>query len=137
MSDTPETKDTFVKFSSVDEEIGLILGYAIVCKMNGEDYFDVQGDHIPESSMLKAATDFMKGSREARTMHGAEKTGDIVFSFPLTSDIAKSLGIEANMTGLLIGMLPSDPKVLEMAKSGQLAGFSIGGKRVRDELIDD
>lgn len=137
MSDTLETKDTFVKFSSVNEEIGLILGYAVVCKVYGEDYFDTQGDHIPESAMLKAATDFMKGSREARTMHGAEKTGDIVFAFPLTSDIAKSLGIKTDTTGLLIGMLPSDPNVLEMAKSGKLAGFSIGGKRVKDEIIDD
>ena len=41
----------------VDESLGLVFGWAIVCAENGNDYYDLQGDHIPESVMLEAATD--------------------------------------------------------------------------------
>ncbi len=132
----PADKRTFVEFSKVDENLGIILGFALVCKINGEDYYDLEGDHVPEATMLKSASGFMKHSREARTMHGKQRTGDIVFAFPLTTDIAKSLGIQTEMTGLLIGMMPDDPEVLRMAREGKLRGFSIGGRRIKDEIVD-
>lgn len=129
-------KQFFAEFKKVDEDLGLILGFAIVCKVDGQDYFDLQNDHIPEESMLKAATDFMQNSGEARTMHTEERTGDVVFAFPLTTDIAKAFGIETKTTGLMIGMKPDDPAVLEKARNGEFTGFSIGGLRVEDEDVD-
>ena len=119
----------------VDTNLGLVFGYAIVCQQNGEDYFDKQGDHIPEDSMLKAATDFMLNSRAAKEMHAGERQGDIVFAFPLTSEIAKALGIETEKTGLLIAMKPSSPGVLEKFRDGTYRGFSIGGKRLQSEIV--
>lgn len=117
----------------VDNKLGLVFGFAIISKIDGEPYFDVQGDHIPEDAMLKASTEFMKHSRTAKEMHTEDQIGDIVFAFPLTTDIAKSLGITCKHTGLLIAMKPS-PDVLEKFESGEYTGFSIGGDRLRDEV---
>jgi len=116
----------------VDESLGLVFGFAIVSKIDGEPYFDVQGDHIPEDAMLKAATDFMSKSRQAKEMHQGQPTGDVLFAFPMTTEIAKSLGIETATTGLLIGMRPG-AEALEKFRDGTYTGFSIGGQYVTNE----
>ena len=120
----------------VDSSLGLVLGFAIICKVNGEPYFDLQGDYIPEEAMTKAALDFMENSQVAKEMHQGEKIGSIVFAFPLTGDIAKSFGITTDKTGLMIAMKPS-PEVLKRFQEGQLTGFSIGGQRLQDEELND
>jgi len=127
-----EARTEFTKF---DEELGLVMGYIIVCKQGGEDYFDLHGDHIPEEAMLKAATDFMENSREADEMHTADVRGTIVFAWPMTTDIAKAFDIETDTTGLMIAMRP-DEDMLAKFKSGELTGFSIGGFRGIDEEVD-
>ena len=121
------------EFVKVDEELGLVFGFAIICNKNGEAYYDLHRDHIPEDSMLKAATDFMLHSRMAGEMHGRDKDnntvakGTVVFAFPLTTEVAKSLGIVTKTTGLLIAIKPSDQSILDKFKSGEYNGFSIGG----------
>lgn len=124
-------KATVVK---VDSDLGLVFGFAIVCKREGERYFDLQGDHITEAAMLKAAADFMVNSRISKDMHEGEADGTVVFAFPMTSDIAKALDIETRQTGLLIAMKPS-ADVLAKFKNKTYTGFSIGGSRVKDEEI--
>lgn len=126
-----EHRSEFVKY---DEALGLVFGFAIICKIKGEPYFDVQGDHIPEDAMLKAAADFMKDVRVAKEMHSGDQIGDVVFCFPLTTEIAKSFDIVTPQTGLLIAMKPS-AGVLAKFKSGEYTGFSIGGRRVNDEEL--
>ena len=129
-------------FIKVDEELGLVFGFAIVCKIDGEDYYDLHGDHIPEESMLKAATDFMMHSRVAGDMHERDEQnapvekGSVVFAFPLTEEVAKSLNIATAQTGLLIAMKPSDPEVLDKFKSGKYTGFSIGGSYGETEVVE-
>jgi hypothetical protein len=119
-----------------DPGLGIAIGFAVICKDGGKDYFDVQGDHIPESAMLAAATDFMLNSRVGKTMHAGDKTGDVVFAFPLTTDIAKSLGIRTEKTGLLIGFKPSDEETLEKLAKGEFTGFSIGGQYITNVEAD-
>jgi hypothetical protein len=109
----------------VDSNLGLVFGFAVVSTVDGEPYFDVQGDHIPEGDMLKAATEFMETSRTAKDMHKTQ-AGSVVFAFPLTTDIAKALDIQSPKTGLLIAMKP-EPSVLEKFVDGTYTGFSIGG----------
>lgn len=128
----PFAKVSVTKFN---EDLGLVFGYAIVCKEDGEPYFDLQGDHIPEDAMLKAAADFMQHSRVAKEMHAGEQVGDVVFAFPLTEDTAAALGITAKRTGLLLGMRPS-PDVLAKFRDGTLTGFSIGGSRMVDRVVE-
>ncbi len=117
----------------VDETLGLVFGYAIVCKEDGEDYFDLQDDNIPEEVMLKAAAEFMENSRAADEQHDGETMGTVVFAFPLTSEIAKSLDIETKRTGLLIAMKPS-PAVFKRFVDGELTGFSIAGSGASEEV---
>ena len=116
----------------VDESLGLVFGFAMVSTLNGEAYYDSQGDHIPEDAMMKASLDFMQHARVAKEMHRGDAIGEIVFAFPLTGDIAKSLGITTRRTGLLIGMKPSKTVLAKFA-NGSYTGFSIGGNYVRSE----
>ena len=132
-----EQFSTGAKFVKVDEELGLVLGFAIICKENGEDYFDVQDDHIPEDSMLKAATDFMIDSRMAAEMHPGEERGQVVFAWPMTTEIAKAFDIEIPRTGLMIAMKPDNDEMLEKFRNGDFTGFSIGGLRLEDEEVND
>lgn len=71
----------------VDSKLGLVFGYAIVCKVRNEageleDYYDtgtedpadgeVYSDHITEKAMLDGVTEFMKSQRIATDMHERE-----------------------------------------------------------------
>jgi hypothetical protein len=132
---TPIDVDKFATVLKVDDSLGLVFGWAIVCKMDGEPYVDLQNDIIPEDSMLSASMDFMQNSRVSKEMHRGDQTGTVVFAFPLTEDIAKSFGIETKKTGLMIAVRPS-ADVLAKFKSGEYKGFSIGGFRLEDEEIE-
>ena len=121
----------------VDQSLGLVLGWAIVCKREGERYFDLQGDHIPEDAMLKSATDFMLHSRDAGDMHSEVGRGTVVFAFPMTEEIAKAFDIQTKQTGLMVAMKP-DAAMLAKFASGEYKGFSIGGSRdySQDEEVE-
>lgn len=129
--------------TKVDVELGIVFGWAIISKIRGTDYFDVQGDHIPEAAMLKASAEYMENSRIGGNMHryrgggpeSVERVGEVVFAFPLTAEIAKSMGITSNLTGLMIGMKVDRPDVLEKFKDGTYTGFSIGGRRLLDQRV--
>ena len=118
----------------VDESLGLVFGFAIICKEDGEDHFDRQGDNIPEDVMLKGTLSFAKSKRVAKEMHKGDQIGDIVFMFPLTTDIAKSLDIVTKNTGLLIAMKVDDEEVMKKFKDGTYTGFSIGGMAVNEAI---
>lgn len=134
--------DNFLKMEvvKVNSELGLVFGWGIICKIDGEPYFDSQRDHIPEDAMLKVTADFMEKSRMSGEMHARDavgepvRDGDIVFSFPLTTEVAKALEIETRKTGWLVAIKPS-PAVLDKYKSGEYKGFSIGGSRLVDEDV--
>lgn len=123
----------FAEVLKVDDSLGLVLGWAIVCTKNGEAYFDLQDDHIPEDAMLKASADFMQHSRVAKEMHAGDAAGSVVFAFPMTAEIAKAFGIETATTGLMIAMRPDSDEMLAKFRDGTMQGFSIGGVRIEDE----
>lgn len=119
----------FVKADSVNTELGLVFGWGMVCKVDGQDYWDTQKNHIPEDSMLEALTDFAENSNIAKEMHAGDPQGQYLFMFPMTSDIAKALGITTKKTGALIAYKPP-ADVLAKFKSGEYTGFSIGGEHI-------
>jgi len=129
------------QLTKVDDSLGLVFGYGIVCTVNGEPYYDTQGDCVPEAAMLEAAADFMTKSRVSTDMHARGAAGEVVpdgnvvFAFPLTTDIAKAFGIQAERTGLLVALKPS-PAVLAKFKDGSYTGFSIGGTRIDEEVVE-
>lgn len=122
----------YAEVLKVDESLGLVLGWAIVCTKDGEPYWDLQDDHIPEDAMLKASADFMEGARVAKEMHSGDAAGSVVFAFPLTTEIAAAFGVETKTTGLMIAVKP-EPDMLAKFRDGTLTGFSIGGSRLEDE----
>lgn len=134
MSD--QTKELEVRISKVDEDLGIVFGYAIICKADGENYFDSQGDHIPEDAMLEATSEYMSGKRVAKDMHVGGSVGQVVFGFPMTAEIAKALDIEVQKTGFIVGMKPFEEDMLQKYANGWYTGFSIGGKRIHDEKAD-
>jgi hypothetical protein len=72
----------YAEVLKVDDSLGLVLGWAIICKKDGADYYDLQDDHIPEASMLSAAVDFMQNSRVAKEMHEGSQRRDGCVCFP-------------------------------------------------------
>lgn len=154
--ETVVEKDIAGKVTKVDSDLGIVFGWAIICKIEGEDYYDMQGDNIPEDSMLKASSDFMQISRVAGNMHRTvggdlydetddaflsgklvQNIGTILFCFPLTSELKKAMEIDCPYSGLMIGMKIFDKKILEKFRNRSYTGFSIGGRRLVDEVIDD
>lgn len=140
-SGTITEKRFYAKFSGVAEELRMAFGWAMVSKVDGEDYYDLQDDHIPERALLEASIDFMQGDRIAGDMHTREgdsvkKAGSVIFAFPLISEAAEALGIITKQTGLIIGVKIEDDEVLKRVKDGTYTGFSIGGERVRDEEVE-
>lgn len=119
----------------VNKALGLVFGWGMVCKVDGVDYFDVQGDHAPEDSMLESAAEFMRNSRLAKDMHVRKDAGQIIFAFPLTTEIAKAFDITTKKTGLLIAMEP-DAEMLAKFDSGEYKGFSIGGSYDESEEVE-
>lgn len=120
----------------VDRKLGLVFGYAIVTKVDGQPYFDTQEDHIPDEGMLHAAFDFAKNGAIADDMHLPDSDhGKVVFMFPLTEEIAKSLDITAKRHGLLIAMAPGEEQLAKF-EDGTYTGFSIGGDYGETDFVE-
>jgi len=133
--------NTFKRYTTnvikTDAEHGVVFGWAIVSTIDGEKYFDLQGDHITESAIVKATLEFSEAGADGKVMHVGDVVAGVPFLFPLTADIAKALGITCSKTGLLIGFKPSNAADLEKFRDGTYSGFSIGGARGEDEDVTD
>ena len=127
--------ETRIEIAKVDDSLGLVFGFGLVTFEKDVEYFDVQGDAIDEDGMLEATLDFMLNSRVARDMHKGDPIGELVFGFPLTREIAEMFEITTKRHGFMIGMKPS-PEVLAKFQSGEYTGFSIGGRRVEEEVVE-
>lgn len=132
-----DTKNLEVAVEKVSDELGIVFGFAMVCKINGEDYYDLHGDHITEKGMLEATAEFMSGDRIAKDLHRGSSVGQVLFGFPLTTEIAKSMGITSERHGYMVGMKPFDDAILAKYRSGEYKDFSMGGSRIEDEVVEE
>ena len=123
--------------AQVDADVGVVFGYAIVCANEDGAYYDKQGDHITEDAMLHATSAYMQSDRAAKIMHDGEPIGTVLHSFPLTAEISEALGLSASKTGWLIGFKPDSDDVLDKFRTGELSGFSIGGRRITEEVVEE
>lgn len=121
------TKSVEIKFVKTDEEARVVYGWASVITEKGVPVLDLHGDRISCDEMMKAATDFMQDSRVAKAMHEGDSIGEILHSFPLTKELASSLGIVCEKEGWIVGMKVHDDDVWGKIKSGAYSAFSIGG----------
>lgn len=117
-----------------DDEQRMAYGWASVISVGGEPVVDTQGDVIEPDVMLKAATEFMADARLAKAMHKGDGIGEVLHSFPLTAELAKSLGIETDREGWIVGVKVHSEDVWKRVKSGELQAFSIGGMGTRDPV---
>ena len=125
------TFETHCEFAKSAQH-GMVFGFAIVCTVDGEPFIDLQKDHTPDEAMLNATVRFAKTAQVAGVMHLKDQDGNkiedgvVPFLFPLTEEIAESMGIECAKTGLLVGLKPSEAS-LSKFMDGTYTGFSIGG----------
>lgn len=142
---------------NVDDEHGLVFGYAIVSKTRDEfdgefeDYYDLNIDqdgihkgervpeHITEDAMFKAAVDAAETGMQmaGNDMHAGPDVGSYYFMLPVTEEMAKALDWQVKKTGLVVGYHPADDDVLAKFKNGTYTGFSIEGARVEYDEIEE
>lgn len=132
---------TNFRIAKVDEGLGLVFGWAIICKVKGEDYYDLNIDqdgphkgervpeHIPEDVMAKAALGLVAAGSPGNEMHDGPDRGTYPFLFPMTTDIAKAMGITTEKTGLMCAFKPPSD-ILQKFRDGTYTGFSIEGRRL-------
>lgn len=142
---------TYSKICKVDRRRGIVIGYGLVCKERGADgemhaYFDRDRhgpEHVTEDAAFDASLDFAKSDRVLGLMHEDEpgdmakreiKRGTVVEQFFIDEDIAKSLGMTIERSGIIIGVKPDDPRVLDDFENGKLTGFSIRGDRISGDV---
>lgn len=128
--------DALARVVKVDEPLGLVFGWTLTSRVDGEDYFDLQGDAVDQDSILKAAMDFMSGPRETDAMHDEKADGTVVFCMPMDAAIAKAFDVETATHGLMVAIKPS-PEVFAKFQDGTLRGFSIQGTGEREEVKAD
>lgn len=126
-----QTVETVGDILSTDTEHRVVYGWASVISEDGKPVEDLQGDVIKSTELVYATTEFMKSARDAKHMHAGDPVGQVVHSFPFTADIAKSLGLESNREGWIVGVYVADDKVWKSVKDGTLSAFSIGGNAQR------
>lgn len=113
---------------------------AIVCKVDGEPYYDqgsldsdgkAYADHITEEEMLEAVTDFMLSARTVKAMHEGDPRGVVVHSWPETEETAKAYDEPTpRITGWKVAVKVDDD-VMSKIESGEYTGSSIGGRGIR------
>ena len=123
-----------VKVTKVSD-VGVVFGYAIVSTIDGEPYFDLQGDHIPDDAILKAAVDFVESGAIGKTMHAGDVSGKVLFVWPVSADLHKAFDQVSKTTGLQIGFKPDNAEDVQKFRDGVFTGFSIGGERGIDEEV--
>lgn len=112
--------------TGVDEGLGIVFGWGMVTEINGEPYYDTDNQCISNEAMVKGTSIFMENSRINNDMHTPNDVGIVVHSFPITPEIAKSMGIFTNVSGWMVGVKP-DAESLAKFASGEYTGFSIEG----------
>lgn len=122
-----DDKRNDMQVAKVDEDQRLVFGFAQICKIDGEEYYDSDNEHFPEAATVKAWADFMDDVRTHKAMHSGGAVGQVTFAFPLVTDIAKAMGITCAKSGVIVGVRVHDDDVLAKFKSGEYTGFSIGG----------
>lgn len=129
-------KSLAVAITKIDEEKNLVFGFAsVVENEDGTPVVDSQGDVLTPDELEKAAYKFVLEVRKAGEMHRTiEGVGDLVESVVLTKAKREAMGIAPGASGWWVGFKVA-PEIFAKVKSGEYAGFSIGGRGVRKEIV--
>lgn len=125
---------------SLDDEMGVCVGWAAFSKKDGVDYVDAHGDHFPDAELFKAVDALNRipvAERAINVEHAGPDRGVIVSAFALTEDFCKSATpkIDTGGTyGVLVTFKP-DADLLKSIKAGDAVCLSIEGKAYDVETI--
>lgn len=119
-----------------DDSQRMVYGWANQITKSGESVQDLQGDIIEPEELVKFTTEYMKTARVSKLMHRGGQIGQVVHSFPLTYEIAKSLGLTTDTEGWLVGVYIANDDVWQAVQDGKLTSFSIGGTGTRIDAED-
>lgn len=118
-----------VNIAKVNEQLGIVFGWASVTEIDGQPVVDLQDDVIPTDVLEKAVYEFMLADRFDE-MHEVAGRGHIVESIVITDEKLAAMfpgqPLPQGPRGWWIGVKP-DPDVLEKFRRGQYRGFSIAG----------
>lgn len=126
--------------AKTDDELRVVWGWSSVTVDKGRPVVDLQGDIIDTADLQKAVWDFMDSDRVSAVMHGRDadgqpvRTGRVVDSIVITSDLAKALGMDPSREGWLVGVKIEDDAVWKGIKDGTYTMFSIGGSGRRESV---
>ncbi len=118
-----------------DTKLNIVFGWGMVSKLNMslleksavKAYYDSDNQMIPEQVMLSGVSKYMsQPDRINNHEHTEAVVGEVIHSFPMTEEIAKSLGIDTPIYGWLVGVQTDDESIQKFA-SGDYNGFSIEG----------
>ena len=126
--------DIFCEISKMDTDKRQVFGWASISKKDGQTVMDLQGDSIDTDELERAAYKYILDSRKGGHEHQKNDdntpvhVADIIESFVVTPEKKATMGLPDDMPeGWWVGMKVHDDKVWELAKSGELAGFSVHG----------
>ena len=108
--------------------LGILVGWACVCTVDGKEFVDSQGDHISDDVATEAFAKFAAGDRQLKLEHRGASIGTVLWILPITAEIAAALGIATRKTGVVIGVKPNDPDMIARFERGEITGLSIGGR---------
>jgi hypothetical protein len=124
-----------IKAEAVNDELGLVFGWAIVCKEDGAALLRPQyrlGGRIRRPARARTHHRGVHAEGRLRFRHDAgparkrdargPETGSFAFIWPLTSDIAKAMGITCKRTGLMVAYHP-EPGGAGKIQVGRVYGF--------------
>jgi cation transport regulator ChaB len=121
-----------VTVTGVNESLGIVFGWGMITDINGAPYYDTDNLHINSDLMVKATTGFMEDSRTSNDSHTASDIGMVLHSFPLSKEIALSMGVTSNVNGWMVGVKPNK-EILQKFVTGEYRGFSIEGEGVIED----
>ena len=126
--------DIYCEISKMDTDKRQVFGWASISKKDGQTVLDLQGDSIDTDELERAAYKYILDSRKGGHEHQKNDdntpvhVADIIESFVVTPEKKATMGLPDDMPeGWWVGMKVHDDKVWELAKSGELAGFSVHG----------
>ena len=135
------TEDAILKAALDYVASGRTLGE--MHKSAAVDALESSLESIPDPAVRKAAQAIIEKGQSGPqtnplldTFQKVKKVGEVPFVFPLVSSILEPLGITTRKTGLLIGAKPT-PDIFAKFVTGELTGFSVGGKRGEDRIVEE
>lgn len=127
--------ETHAKFVKANDELGVAFFWAFTStNPDGSDHYDLHGDAIDKSNLVKIAMDFMvDGGGAVDEMHDGVTTDARCVAFPMDPDIAKAFGVVTKTSGLMV-MIKLNDEQLEKLKDGTYTGVSIAGLGTREAV---